>query len=144
MTDHNNVSLSPVLDQHPELFEKALGLYTPPFRHVSGYIYDAKHRMVSDAGGATEMIQRVRGWGRIQYLMDADPELLQDAVGELVARALTQYWEPYAQMLSERELLAGWPAGTHLGEFRYDGKQTAVWNGERWLALKSQVIDGNC
>jgi len=33
---------------------------------------------------------RLRGWGRIQYL--PDPEKLHDAVGEIIAEALTEYW----------------------------------------------------
>jgi hypothetical protein len=46
--------------------------------------------MVADQP-AQDAVLRIRGWGRIQYLPDA--EKLQDAVGELIARAMTEFWE---------------------------------------------------
>lgn len=68
----------------------AIALYEAPFYFKRGYIFDAKHRMVADDAGQ-DAIARVRGWGRISYLPDA--ERLQDAVGALVAEALTAYWK---------------------------------------------------
>jgi hypothetical protein len=73
----------------------ALALYEPPFRFNSGYVFDAKGRMVADQGGfkgsvETHVIARVRGWGRIGYL--PDPEALQDEVGAVLAEALTAFW----------------------------------------------------
>jgi hypothetical protein len=40
---------------------------------------------------ADQTVLRVRGWGRMSYL--ADPEALQDAAGDLVAEAMTKFWE---------------------------------------------------
>ncbi len=76
----------------------ALAIYTPPFRFVHGYIYDASSRMVADQGGfdgaadtvAGAVAARVRGWGRIGYMPDA--EALQDEVGAVIAEALTAFW----------------------------------------------------
>lgn len=72
---------------------KALALYKPPFRFEYGYIFDADHQTVADEASADSMINalRIRGWGRIGYM--ENPEALQDKVGELIAEALTQYWE---------------------------------------------------
>lgn len=72
------------------LRDKALALYKPPFYFRLGYIFDADNRMVADdyEDGAC---LRARGWGRIQYL--PNPEQLQDTVGELIAEALTEFWE---------------------------------------------------
>ena len=73
-----------------ELKKLAIELYKPPFRHIHGYIYDADSCMVAD-----DSALRVRGWGRIQYMDDA--EALQDAAGELIAEALTEYWQRRTQ-----------------------------------------------
>ena len=76
-----------------DLKQCALALYKPPFRRVHGYIYDADSRVVADDAAATDedAALRIRGWGRIQYL--TDPEALQDAAGDLIAEALTEYWQ---------------------------------------------------
>jgi hypothetical protein len=68
---------------HPDAFS----LYRPPFKHVRGFIYDSQNNMIADQAGH---VLRVRGWGRISYLKD--PEQLQDSVGDLIAKALTAYW----------------------------------------------------
>jgi len=68
------------------LRERALRLYRPPFRRDHDYIFDANNEMVAD-----ETVLRVRGWGRISYL--PDPEVLQDAAGDLIAEALTKFWQ---------------------------------------------------
>jgi hypothetical protein len=81
-----------------------MALYKPPFRHDCGYIFDAKNEMVADQSGGTpidlcddrmgdDAIGRVRGWGRIGKFPDA--ENLQDAIGDLIAAALTEYWEAH-------------------------------------------------
>lgn len=80
-----------------DLKAEALGLYLPPFRYVHGYIYDARNNMVADESGHC---LRVRGWGRISYLKD--PETLQDAAGEIIAEALTEYWQCRAGDLAGR------------------------------------------
>lgn len=66
----------------------ALALYRPPFTSSHGYIFDADSNMVADDAGSA---CRVRGWGCIGG--KENPEALQDAVGEHIAKALTQYWE---------------------------------------------------
>lgn len=74
----------------------ALALYKPPFRFLHGYIHDADTQMVADQGGfegavETHIAARVRGWGRIGYMPDA--EALQDEVGAVIAEALTAFWK---------------------------------------------------
>lgn len=80
-----------------DLKQRALALYKPPFSRVHGYIYDADSRVVADDAAAKdeEAALRIRGWGRIQYLVD--PEALQDAAGDLIAEALTEYWQRRTQ-----------------------------------------------
>lgn len=75
----------------------ALALYRPPFTFRMGYIRDAGGHMVADQDGFGEgskvfdsVAARVRGWGRIGYMPDA--EALQDEVGVVIAEALTAYW----------------------------------------------------
>lgn len=81
----------------PALRETALALYEAPFRFKHGFIYDANDQMVADQGGnvdeevKTHIIARIRGWGRISSLPNA--EALQDEVGKIVAEALTKYWQ---------------------------------------------------
>jgi hypothetical protein len=81
-----------------ELKKTALALYKPPFRYSHGFIWDADNRMVADhpAEGAA---LRIRGWGYIQY--KPEPEQLQDAMGELIAQAMTEMWgrEPIPTIL---------------------------------------------
>ncbi len=80
----------------------ALALYKPPFKFTHGHIFDADGRMVADQDGGfgldgkveTHIIARVRGWGRISYMKDA--EQLQDEVGEMLAQALTDFWREAA------------------------------------------------
>jgi hypothetical protein len=79
-----------------DIRSRARRLYRAPFRYEMGYIYDAGGEMVSDGRVDKEdqpqqlIVQRVRGWGRIGYLADA--EQLQDTVGALIAEALTRFW----------------------------------------------------
>ena len=70
--------------------EQALDLYQSPFTFSHGYVYDSKNLMVADGGDRDDKVQRVRGWGRIGYLPNA--EALQDEVGKIMAEALTMYW----------------------------------------------------
>lgn len=75
-----------------ELTVKALALYKPPFKFMYGYIHDGDGRVVADNNvGADNQVLRVRGWGRISYMENA--EALQDEVGEVIAVALTEYWQ---------------------------------------------------
>lgn len=67
---------------------RAMALFTPPFKFNCGYIQDQEYNMVADKPRTGDL--RVRGWGRISYMPDA--EALQDEVGAVIADALTEYW----------------------------------------------------
>ena len=76
-----------------KIIKAATELYKAPFKHIRGYIYDADGHMVADdAGGqqGADAILRIRGWGRIGYMPDA--EKVQDTVAELIVAALNKYW----------------------------------------------------
>lgn len=80
-----------------ELRNAAMGIYTPPFRFVRGYIYDSQDNMVADQGGpGTEdtvkgsIAARVRGWGKIGYMPNA--AALQDEVGQMMVDALNMLY----------------------------------------------------
>jgi hypothetical protein len=79
------------LNQDQELKQRALALYTPPFRVMEGAIYDANGHMVADD---REGVARVRGWGRLGYMQEG--AALQDMVGELLVAALNDYWNAQA------------------------------------------------
>lgn len=83
-----------------------LSLYTPPFRfdRRGGYIWDAQNKMVADNYDPDDAIEppkslepalRIRGWGYIQYLKhdSLTPEQIQNGLGEIMAQALTEYWQ---------------------------------------------------
>ena len=85
----------------------ALALYRPPFKFRMGYIHDAGGHMVADQDGFGEgskvfdsIAARVRGWGRIGYMPDAED--LQDEVGAVIADALTAYWAAAPQPQQEQ------------------------------------------
>lgn len=139
------------------LNSRALLLYKPPFTYLNGYVYDADLRMVSDNDGGDADPVRVRGWGRISYLPDA--EALQDEVGAIIARALTAYWcmDTIPKTLGEERLLFEAHARKLLGEdslfirryaqdddpkyagrYKNGGVQTS-WEG--WLAHAGLVDD---
>ena len=75
--------------------QKALELLKPPFKFECGYIFDSakNENMVCDDGGEIELgaIARLRGWGRLGKLDDG--EQVQDAIGEVIAEALNQYFD---------------------------------------------------
>jgi hypothetical protein len=74
------------------LRQEAMSIYTPPFKYVKGYIYDANMHVVSDDDGVEGAVAaRIRGWGRISYMSNANS--LQDELGGVVAQALTNYWQ---------------------------------------------------
>lgn len=84
----------PVVPQPDGIRARALALYQAPFRYdkMGGYIWDSANEMVADkAGLGAVQVARIRGWGRIGYM--EDPDKLQDAVGELIAEALTKLWQ---------------------------------------------------
>ena len=69
----------------------AMAVYKPPFKYQHGHIYDSRHFMVADNGGVEGGVEgavasRIRGWGRLGYLPDA--EELQDEIGRMMADAL--------------------------------------------------------
>ena len=73
---------------------RALALYQAPFRYENGYVYDAMNEMVADDEGQ-DIILRVRGWGRISHMNE--PEELRNAIGIIIAQALTEYWERHSK-----------------------------------------------
>jgi len=81
-----------------ELRKTAAELYYPPFRFERGYIWDSKNNMLADEN-ANDIVTRIRGWGRISYLDNA--ENLQDEVGYLIAELLTKHW-PTNQVHKEK------------------------------------------
>lgn len=78
--------------------KEILEIYKAPFSYSYGYIFDANSQMVADdAGEDLEGIVRVRGWGNLTGLgaMGLNPDLaadIQDEIGEMIAEALTNYW----------------------------------------------------
>lgn len=79
--------------------EQILELYTAPFTHTDGYIFDAKSQMiVDDCGANLEGIVQVRGWGYLNGKLNLDDAGdIQDEIGEMIAEALTQYWNKEKQ-----------------------------------------------
>jgi len=47
--------------------------------------------MVADDGGSQDSLSRVRGWGKLGKLPNGAE--VQDAIGEIIAEALNQYFE---------------------------------------------------
>jgi hypothetical protein len=93
-----------------QLKDRAFNLYAPPFTYQMGYIYDSKHKMVADDTlPDPEHLEpgialRIRGWGHIQK--HEDPAALQDSAGDLIAQALTQFWEDSYGKFATPDLLA--------------------------------------
>ncbi len=77
-----------------EIKARARKLFRPPFRFEGGYIWDADTEMVADNRGPDGSTLRVRGWGRLTHIAKSEDEAcaLQDAYGELLAEALTKFW----------------------------------------------------
>ena len=76
--------------------EQILNLYKAPFSHHYGYINDADGKVVSDDSGEDFVgIARVRGWGGLISSPDTreNAEDIQDEIGDIIAEALTEYWE---------------------------------------------------
>lgn len=70
----------------------AMAIYTPPFKYLRGYIFDSQQNMVSDDHSVDGAVAaRVRGWGRISYMPNADA--LQDEIGQMMADALNALYE---------------------------------------------------
>lgn len=58
----------------------------PPFTYQHGYIFDAEGNMAADNIHAL----RITGWGRLGAMEDGTE--LQDAIGERIARILSEHW----------------------------------------------------
>lgn len=70
--------------ERDELFVEALSALKSPFTYRGGLVF---------ADNFPHAIARVRGWGRISYAKNVDPGALQDMCGEILATALTEYWQ---------------------------------------------------
>jgi len=79
----------------------AIDLYKPPFSYNCGYIHDGDGKVFADEGFVDQMesmiAARIRGWGRISYMKDFNPEDLQDEVGKHCAQAMTEYWSKHVK-----------------------------------------------
>ncbi len=78
-----------------EMEGKVLALYKSPFRREYKRIFDANDELIIDDSGDQAAMSHVHNWGRISQ-MGASEEL-QDAVGDLIAKALTLYWDLHAE-----------------------------------------------
>ena len=83
--------------------DKILKLYVPPFSYQYGYIYDGNGNVFADdpAENLTNLV-RVRGWGYLtgkgaQGIDHDTAAEIQDEIGEMIAEALTEYWEKKKQ-----------------------------------------------
>jgi hypothetical protein len=77
-----------------DLKKEAMSQFKAPFSYHGGFIFDADSNMVSDDSGG-DHIARVRGWGRLGYLENGGE--IQDKIGELIAEALTEYWNNHVK-----------------------------------------------
>ncbi len=92
--------------QHPEpsdLRQRALALYTPPFRYQHGFIFDSAHQVAADDPAERGAAGRVRGWGRIQQMPDGAK--LQDEFGKVLVDALDMYYASKVPKPDEHEAL---------------------------------------
>ncbi len=104
--DDDSLELSSVEDIDDDsdlpLDPRVLEHYTPPFSYDEngGYVFDANGNMIADSRGDDGKLLRRRGWGRTQYLHDAD--FVHIEVGRHMAKALTDYWEKHHQRVEEK------------------------------------------
>ena len=96
-----------------DLNQVAVSLFKPPFKYLSGYVWDSANNMVCDDAIQSanediatkkshgEPVLRLRGWGRIQYLPNA--EATQDQVGDIIAKALNLYWSTHDVMVADNK-----------------------------------------
>jgi len=75
-----------------DLRSQALELYRPPFRREYGYVFDSRSDTIVS-------VLRPRG-SRVKSPLDPNP--LQDAAGDLVAEALTRFWEAELEQFPPR------------------------------------------
>lgn len=127
-----------------ELTPIAKALYKPPFRFDphGGFIWDANNQMVCDDKGQ-DSTQRVRGWGRIGYMLQA--EKIQDEVGRLIAQALTEFWgkpsDPRERL--NRAFLAGFNAAGQgfNGEYPFRDSGNSPEYDQDFVTRRDQDVD---
>lgn len=117
-----------VSDEIESLRDKAVSLYKPPFRFEHGYILDAESRIVADnnvedVDGAA---LRVRGWGRISYMENA--EALQDEVGSVIALAMTEFWQQQYRVAAEP---VAFTEAHEISNMRATGLYLRAWPADR-------------
>jgi hypothetical protein len=86
--------INQVIDMQKTPREKAMEILKPPFKFECGYIFDSapdQNMVADDHDCETGTIARLRGWGRLGKLDDGDA--IQDAIGQIIADALTKYFE---------------------------------------------------
>lgn len=99
--------------------QKAMELLKPPFSFHAGYIFDSakSQNTVADEGDCElGTLARLRGWGRLGYLPDGAE--IQDAIGEILAEALNDFFEKHSadKIAKERAALSDWQEGLEWGE----------------------------
>lgn len=111
-------------------------LFEPPFRHGGGYIWDANGETVADRRGENGSVLRVRGWGRLTHIAKSEDEAvaLQDACGEMIAEAMTAYWNRRASNADMAELLVD--MYTH---FMYGGMARDHGGDSDWATLAARL-----
>ena len=84
--------------------------FKPPFSYSYGYIWDSSGNMLADDPYAL----RIRGWGRLGNLENGAG--VQDAVGERIARILSEHWDSKPYMCTAKFCPGhdepGWRCGT--------------------------------
>lgn len=74
------------MDPSKNLDIQAMRQLKPPFTYERGYIWDSEANMVADSQHSL----RIRGWGKLGKLENGAE--IQDAIGERIARILTEHW----------------------------------------------------
>ena len=72
-----------------------MSLYKPPFKYEHGFIFDSNDHIFADDGPTGMLLARIRGWGYIQHAggTTVTAEAIQDELGQVVADALTEFWD---------------------------------------------------
>jgi hypothetical protein len=126
--------------------QKAIEILSPPFNYHMGYIWDGAkdQNMVSDEGDCEiGTIARLRGWGRLGKIEDGSE--IQDAIGEIIAEALNQYFRSLGVSCSKDpencENNEGF--GCDCGHASTPNHCTEDGCQKCWCAPKSEIVDGN-
>lgn len=117
-----------------DIRQRALNLYKPPFRYEHGFIFDSTNQVAADDPDERGAAGRVRGWGRIQKMPDA--EKLQDEFGSVIVDALDMYYASKVPKADEHEALTFHPLPKQPKPLRVVIKSYPESNGKRnWTAL---------